>query len=165
MMLHLPKSARYPAGSRGSGSRLPPVALAGMAIAACLAIVVYWHQVSEYRALEERYRELQEKFRLFVEKKEALQRQYNDLQNVSQDASRKIKDTKERLTTCEKERETLDTTLREKQWQLDAAAAKATVAVASLPFAQPNSASLKQQQQQQHPNQLQHMDDTRVKRL
>lgn len=58
-MLHLPKSARYPAGSRGSGSRLPPVALAGMAIAACLAIVVYWHQVSEYRALEERYRELQ----------------------------------------------------------------------------------------------------------
>ncbi|XP_022696978.1 uncharacterized protein LOC111264933 isoform X2 [Varroa jacobsoni] len=144
MMLHLPKSARYPAGSRGSGSRLPPVALAGMAIAACLAIVVYWHQVSEYRALEERYRELQ---------------------NVSQDASRKIKDTKERLTTCEKERETLDTTLREKQWQLDAAAAKATVAVASLPFAQPNSASLKQQQQQQHPNQLQHMDDTRVKRL
>ncbi|XP_022664477.1 uncharacterized protein LOC111251764 isoform X2 [Varroa destructor] len=145
MMLHLPKSARYPAGSRGSGSRLPPVALAGMAIAACLAIVVYWHQVSEYRALEERYRELQ---------------------NVSQDASRKIKDTKERLTTCEKERETLDTTLREKQWQLDAAAAKATVAVGSLPFAQPNSALLKQQQQQQqHPNQLQHMDDTRVKRL
>lgn len=59
MMLHLPKSARYSAGSRSTGSRLPPAAVAGMAIAACLAILVYWHLVSEYRALEERYRELQ----------------------------------------------------------------------------------------------------------
>lgn len=58
-MLHLPKSARYAAGSRSAGPRLPAAAVAGIVIAACLAIVIYWHLDSEYRALEERYRDLQ----------------------------------------------------------------------------------------------------------
>ncbi|OQR77914.1 hypothetical protein BIW11_06754 [Tropilaelaps mercedesae] len=155
MMLHLPKSARYSAGPRGAGPRLPPAAVAGMAISACLAVVMYWHLASEYRALEERYRELQEKFHLYVEKKQALQRQYKDLQNVSQDASRKIVESKERLTTCEKERGTLETALREKQRQIDVYAAKAAAASSAV-----SSIATKQ-----HPNQEQAADDKQTKRL
>lgn len=56
-MLHLPKSSRY--STPRSAPRLPPLAIAGFAICACIGIVIYWHLASEYHALEERYRELQ----------------------------------------------------------------------------------------------------------
>ncbi|XP_003741697.1 uncharacterized protein LOC100907654 [Galendromus occidentalis] len=117
-MLHLPKSSRY--STPRSAPRIPPIAIAGLAICACIGIVIYWHLISENHALEERYRELQEKFHLFVDKKETLQRQYKELRSVSQDASKKLESSVEKYNTCEKEKVILEETLRSKQQELDA---------------------------------------------